>query len=64
MTDLTTCTDAELRAEANRRGFQLNSAAFSEAAAHCIRLADKIQGEVEMLRLKVSLLNKAKGAMP
>lgn len=49
MTDLATATDDELRAEARRRGYDLHSAAFSEAAQQLLREIPGLRARLDAL---------------
>ena len=54
--DLSSVSDTDLRAEANRRGLQLHSMAFSVAAQDVLRRADKMIHELKALQEYVKAL--------
>jgi len=56
--NLSDATDDELRAEARRRGLELHSQAFSQAAADMIRRADKLTMDVADLKARAERLGK------
>ena len=49
MEDLDRVTDNDLRAEARRRGFELHSVQFSQAAQNALRELEGLRGRIDQL---------------